>query len=86
MSIGDQPAFPHVVSGSMCEPAYFAGMTYRQYLVGQVLGGVASRILTSDGAELLRLVTEKHGVDPNEAIARMTIEMVDATLKKLEAK
>lgn len=85
MSIGDQSAFP-VVFGHGEGVLEAPGMTYRQYLVGKTLGGMASRLLTTDGSDLLNRLSKTLGIDPNEAIARMAIEMADATLKKLEEK
>lgn len=85
MKIGNQPAFPHVVPGALTDPNHHAGMTYRQYLVGQVLAGISTGIPTVDGSELLRLVSEKKSVNPNEAISFFAIELVDAVIKSLEA-
>jgi len=85
MNIGNQPAFPYVVPGALTDPSHHAGMTYRQYLVGQVLAGISTRLLTVDGSELLGLVSESKSVNPNEAIAFFAIELADAVIKKLEA-
>ena len=85
MSIANQPAFPHIVPGAITEPNHHAGMTYRQYLVGQALAGVSSRLLTVEGSSVLRGYQDLLGIGPSETISGLVIELADVVIKKLEA-
>ena len=85
MSIANQPAFPHIVPGAITEPNHHAGMTYRQYLVGQALAGVSSRFLTVEGSSVLRECQHLRGIGPSETVSRLAIELADAVIKSLEA-
>ena len=85
MSIANQPAFPHIVPGAITEPNHHAGMTYRQYLVGQALAGVSSRLLTAEGSRVLREYRDLRGIGPSETISGLAIELADSIIEKLEA-
>ena len=85
MSIGDQPAFPVVFEHGDCT-SETPGMTYRQYLVGQVVAGMAGQAITIETAQILGNIRDKSGIDPAVTMATVAIELVDATLKKLEEK
>lgn len=85
MKIGNQPAFPHVVPGALTDPNHHAGMTYRQYLVGQALAGMSSRLLTVEGGSMLAEFQDVRGTDPASTLSGMAIEMADAVIKRLEA-
>lgn len=85
MKIGNQPAFPHVVPGALTDPNHHAGMTYRQYLVGQALAGLSTRLLTVEGSSMLTKYQDVRGMDPASTLSGMAIEMADAVIKRLEA-
>ena len=73
MTIGDQPAFPS--EQSECQDGTWnqtgaSGMTYRQWLVGQIAGGASEDLWRSEGIDAIYTILNR----------------ADAIIKRLEEK
>lgn len=83
MTLGDQPAFPLSLSSdpqtghyTYCES--HPGMSYRMWLVGQIAGWTYAEMMKID-------LNKNPGINLEGSVARMTIEVADAIIKRLEA-
>jgi len=64
---------------------FFKGMTIRQWYTGKALEGLASGILTFEGAKTVDNMSKEQGVPISEVISGMAVALADATIKKEKA-
>ena len=80
MKIGDQPAFPseqHETNDGTWNQTYDPGMTYRQWLVGQIAGWAY--------AEMMKIDLRKNpDISIESSTALMATEVADAIIKRME--